>query len=33
VLRLTLYDKSYRWEFLHAEGQGTFSDSGTAACH
>jgi hypothetical protein len=33
VLRLTLYDKSYRWEFLHAQGQGTFSDSGTSACH
>jgi len=33
VLRLTLYDKSYRWEFLHAQGQGTFSDAGTASCH
>jgi hypothetical protein len=33
VMRLTLYDKSYRWEFLHAQGQGTFADSGTAACH
>jgi hypothetical protein len=33
VLRLTLYDKSYRWEFLHAQGQGTYSDSGTASCH
>jgi hypothetical protein len=33
VIRLTFYDKSYRWEFLHAQGQGTFSDSGTASCH
>jgi hypothetical protein len=33
VIRLTLYPKSYRWEFLHAQGQGTFSDSGTASCH
>jgi Big-like domain-containing protein/calcineurin-like phosphoesterase family protein len=33
VIRLTLYDKSYRWEFLHAQGQGSYSDSGTAACH
>ncbi|HEY6109621.1 MAG TPA: Ig-like domain-containing protein [Gemmatimonadales bacterium] len=33
VLRLTLYAKSYRWEFLPAQGQGTFTDSGTQACH
>ncbi|HEY6061681.1 MAG TPA: Ig-like domain-containing protein, partial [Gemmatimonadales bacterium] len=33
VLRLTLYDKSYRWEFLPAQGQGAFTDSGTASCH
>jgi calcineurin-like phosphoesterase family protein len=33
VLRLTLYDQSYRWEFRPAQGQGTYSDSGTASCH
>ncbi len=33
VLRLTLYASSYRWEFLHAQGQGTYSDVGTATCH
>ena len=33
VLRLTLYPASYRWEFLHAQGQGTYTDSGIAACH
>ncbi len=33
VLRLTLYASSYRWEFLAAQGQGTYSDSGTASCH
>ncbi|HSD32083.1 MAG TPA: hypothetical protein VLB49_09255 [Gemmatimonadales bacterium] len=33
VLRLTLYASSYRWEFLPAQGQGTFTDSGTASCH
>jgi hypothetical protein len=33
VLRLTLYPKKYRWEFLHAQGQGTYADSGIADCH
>ncbi|HMA45167.1 MAG TPA: metallophosphoesterase, partial [Gemmatimonadales bacterium] len=33
VLRLTLYANSYRWEFLAAQGQGTYSDSGTTSCH
>ena len=33
VLRLTLYPNSYRWEFLAAHGLGTYSDSGSAACH
>jgi hypothetical protein len=33
VLRLTFYASSYRWEFLPAQGQGTFTDSGTQACH
>jgi hypothetical protein len=33
VLRLTLYANSYRWEFLPAQGQGTYTDSGTTSCH
>jgi hypothetical protein len=33
VLRLTLYPNGYRWEFLAAQGQGTYADSGTATCH
>ena len=33
VMRLTLYANSYRWEFLPAQGQGTYTDSGTASCH
>jgi 3',5'-cyclic AMP phosphodiesterase CpdA len=33
VLRLTLYASSYRWEFLPAQGQGTYTDSGTTSCH
>lgn len=33
VIRLTLYPNSYRWEFLHAQGQGTYTDSGTSPCH
>ena len=33
VLRLTLYPNAYRWEFIAAQGQGTYSDSGTASCH
>jgi hypothetical protein len=33
LLRLTLYASSYRWEFLHAQGQGTYSDVGTDTCH
>ena len=33
VLRLTLYPNSYRWEFLAANGFGTFADSGSGTCH
>lgn len=33
VLRLTLYPNSYRWEFLAAQGFGTYADSGTGTCH
>jgi hypothetical protein len=33
VIRLTLYADSYRWEFIPASGFGTFTDSGTEACH
>jgi hypothetical protein len=33
VLKLTLHPSSYSWEFLAAPGFGTFTDSGTAACH
>jgi hypothetical protein len=33
LLKLTLYANSYRWEFIPAAGFGTFTDSGTAACH
>ncbi len=32
VLKLTLYDSRYEWEFIPVAGQ-TFSDSGTADCH
>jgi hypothetical protein len=33
VLRLTLYDRRYRWEFLPAPGFGTFTDSGSGNCN
>lgn len=33
VLRLTLYPNAYRWQFLPAQGFGTYSDSGSANCH
>jgi hypothetical protein len=33
VLRLTLYEKRYRWEFLPAPGFGTFTDSGNGTCN
>jgi hypothetical protein len=33
VLKLTLHPSSYSWEFIAAPGFGTFTDSGTAACH
>ncbi len=33
VLKLTLHPSSYSWEFIPASGFGTFTDSGTAACH
>jgi hypothetical protein len=32
VLKLSLYQDSYHWDFVPAAG-GTFSDSGTASCH
>ncbi|MDI3341718.1 MAG: metallophosphoesterase [Sphaerobacter sp.] len=32
VLRLTLHERSYDWEFIPVAG-GTFSDSGSAECH
>ena len=32
VLKLTLGDSSYSWEFIPVAG-GTFKDSGTTACH
>jgi len=32
VLKLTLYDSRYEWDFIPVAGQ-TFSDSGTADCH
>ena len=32
VLKLTLSVGSYRWEFVHIEGQ-TFTDSGEGSCH
>jgi hypothetical protein len=32
VLKMTLHANSYDWQFLPAAG-GTFTDSGTAACH
>jgi hypothetical protein len=33
VLKLTLHTSSYSWEFIPAPGFGTFTDSGTVACH
>jgi protocatechuate 3,4-dioxygenase beta subunit len=33
VMRLILYPNKYRWEFLPAQGQGTYTDSGTSDCH
>lgn len=33
VLRLILYPGSYRWDFRPAQGQGTYTDSGTSSCH
>jgi hypothetical protein len=32
VLKVTLHSNSYDWNFLHVAG-GTFTDSGTQACH
>jgi hypothetical protein len=32
VLKLTLEEASYRWEFLPVTGQ-TFTDSGSGTCH
>ncbi len=33
VLRLTLYPNAYRWEFLAAQGFGTYADGGSGTCH
>ncbi len=33
VLKLTLHANSYDWQFVNDPGSGTFTDSGTAACH
>jgi fibronectin type III domain protein/calcineurin-like phosphoesterase family protein len=33
VLELTLHQGSYNWQFVRAAGNGTFTDSGSAACH
>jgi hypothetical protein len=33
VMRLTLYEKRYRWEFLPAPGFGTFTDAGSGNCN
>ncbi len=33
VLRFTLYDGRYRWEFMPAAGFGTFTDSGSTNCN
>jgi hypothetical protein len=33
VLKLTLHPNGYDWQFVNDPGSGTFTDSGTAACH
>jgi len=33
VLKLTLHPTSYDWQFVPAAGNGTFTDSGSSACH
>jgi acid phosphatase type 7 len=33
VLKLTLHADSYDWQFLGDGHSGTFTDSGSAACH
>ena len=33
ILKLTLHANSYDWQFVRAAGTGTFTDSGTQACH
>jgi hypothetical protein len=33
ILKLTLHASSYDWQFIPAAGTGTFTDSGTQACH
>ncbi|MFN2570966.1 MAG: PKD domain-containing protein [Gemmatimonadales bacterium] len=33
VLKLTLKNGSYSWQFMPAAGQGSFTDSGSANCH
>jgi chitodextrinase len=33
ILELTLHPTSYEWVFVPAAGSGTFTDSGSAACH
>jgi acid phosphatase type 7 len=33
VLKLTLHPNGYDWQFVNDPGSGSFTDSGTAACH
>ena len=33
ILKLTLHASSYDWQFVPAPGTGTFTDSGSQACH
>jgi acid phosphatase type 7 len=33
ILKLTLHANSYDWQFVPAVGTGSFTDSGTQACH
>jgi hypothetical protein len=33
ILKLTLHANSYDWQFVPAPGTGTFTDSGSQACH
>jgi hypothetical protein len=33
ILKLTLHANSYDWQFVPAAGTGSFTDSGSQACH